>query len=67
MPLELERTISELEDKPKPPNLEDADTINVGTIENSRELKISHQLTQEHNHKLFQILKDYQDVFAWSY
>ena len=32
-PSELEKMISELEDKPKP-NLEDADTINVGTVEN---------------------------------
>ena len=31
--LELEKMILELEDKPKP-NLEEADTINVGTVEN---------------------------------
>ena len=65
-PSELEKMVSELENKPKP-NLEGADTINVGTVENPRELKIDHQLTQEHKHELFQFLKEYQDVFAWSY
>ena len=40
-PSELEKMVSELEDKPKP-NLEEADTINVGTVENPRELKIGH-------------------------
>ena len=38
-PSELEKMVSELEDKPKP-NLEEANTINVGTVENPRELKI---------------------------
>ena len=58
--------ILELEDTPKP-NLEEADIINVSTIKNPRELKIGHQLTQEHKHKLSQFLKEYQDMFAWSY
>ena len=57
-PFELEKMISELEDKPKP-NLDKADTINVETIENTRELKIGHQLTQEHKHELFHFLKEY--------
>ena len=47
---ELEKMISELEDKPKP-NLEEADIINIGTVENPRELKIDHQLTQEHKYE----------------
>ena len=50
-PSELEKMISELEEKPKP-NLEEANIINVSTIENPRELKIGHQLTQEHKHEL---------------
>ena len=65
-PLNLKKMISELEDKPKP-NLEKADIINVGTVENPRELKIGHQLIQEHKYELSQFLKEYQDVFAWSY
>ena len=40
-PFELEQIILELEDKPKQ-NLEEADIINVGTLENHRELKIGH-------------------------
>ena len=62
-PSELEKMISELEDKPKP-NLEEVNIINVGTVENPRELKIGHQLTQEHKYELSQFLKEYQDVFA---
>ena len=42
---ELEKMISEFEDKPKP-NLDEANTINVGIVENPQELKIVHQLTQ---------------------
>ena len=30
-------------------------------------MKIGHQLIPEHKHELFQFLKEYQDVFAWSY
>ena len=40
-PFELEKMISNLKDKPKP-NLDEVDTINVGTVENPQELKIGH-------------------------
>ena len=45
IPHELEKMVSELEDKPKP-NLDETITIIIGTIKNPQELKIGHQLSQ---------------------
>jgi hypothetical protein len=41
--------------------------VNLGTEENKREIKIGAALEPEVKKKITQLLRDYPDVFAWSY
>ena len=49
------------------PAKEELETINVGTEESQRELKIGTLVTQKERGDLIALLRDYVDVFAWSY
>ena len=49
------------------PAKEELETINVGTEESRRELKIGTLVTQKEREDLIALLRDYVDVFAWSY
>ncbi|KAG5226363.1 RNA-directed DNA polymerase (Reverse transcriptase), Ribonuclease [Salix suchowensis] len=49
------------------PAKEELETINVGDEENQRELKIGTLITQKEKEDLITLLRDYVDVFAWSY
>nr|XP_034900655.1 LOW QUALITY PROTEIN: uncharacterized protein LOC118038417 [Populus alba] len=49
------------------PAKEELETINVGNEEIKRELKIGTLITPEAKEELIALLKDYVDVFAWSY
>ena len=40
---------------------------NIGTLEHPRMVKISKALTTEQRNKYIKLLKEYVDVFAWSY
>ena len=40
---------------------------NIGTVEHPRMVKISKALTAEQRNRYIKLLKDYVDVFAWSY
>jgi hypothetical protein len=41
--------------------------INLGTFENPKEIRISSSLSQEEKQDLMELLKEFQEVFAWSY
>jgi hypothetical protein len=41
--------------------------INLGTSENPKEIKIGSNLSQEEKKDLMGLLKEFQEVFAWSY
>lgn len=64
-PEEIQDWVEEI-DKPKP-NLEQTETINVGTEAEPRELKIGVDLTPQQKSELSLFLSCYQDVFAWSH
>ena len=50
--------------QPQPEEVEDCD---IGTKENSKLVKISKYLPPEMKSKYVELLKQYKDVFAWSY
>lgn len=43
------------------------ETINIGTEENPRPILISYVLLSEEHEGLIGLLKEYQDIFAWTY
>ena len=49
------------------PAKEELETINVGNEENRKELKIGTLIAQTEREDLITLLRDYVDVFAWSY
>jgi hypothetical protein len=49
------------------PAKEELETIDVGTEEIKRELKIGTMITPKEREDLIVLLRDYVDVFAWSY
>lgn len=63
---ELRRQIEQYENR-KTPNIEEVETINLGTSDNPREVKIGTYLDQHQRKELIELLKAYKDVFARSY
>ncbi|GKV17025.1 hypothetical protein SLEP1_g27583 [Rubroshorea leprosula] len=49
------------------PNLSEVETVNLGTNEDKKEIKINGQLHLDKRKALVDLLKEFQDVFAWSY
>ena len=49
------------------PHTEATELINLGTEEDEKEVKIGTTLTAAERQKLVDLLKEYNDVFAWSY
>ena len=49
------------------PSHEDVEDINVGIEQEPRIVKLSTKLSAETKEKYFNLLKQYSDVFAWSY
>ncbi|WJX68053.1 hypothetical protein P8452_52464 [Trifolium repens] len=66
LPDELARLL-EQESKEIQPNQEPVELINLGTEHDKREVKIGSSLKAEEHEKLVELLKEYADVFAWSY
>ena len=58
-------------DVPRKPKLEhlksDIEECNIGTDENPKLIKILKSLPQTENVKYIELLKEFQDVFAWGY
>ncbi|XP_059315447.1 uncharacterized protein LOC132066075 [Lycium ferocissimum] len=65
-PEELTKDFEHFENKPKP-NLDETETINLGDSEIVRETRISVHLTPSQREELINLLRQYIDVFAWSY
>ncbi|XP_027767963.1 uncharacterized protein LOC114074305 [Solanum pennellii] len=63
---EINRELEQFEHKPKP-NLSETETINLGSSEDVKEIKISLHINQEIREAIIQLLFEYKDVFAWSY
>ena len=63
---ELMRLV-EQEEKEIKPHREDVETINLGEEDDEKEVKIGTNMTEETREKLRTLLKEFKDVFAWSY
>ncbi|KAL0552326.1 hypothetical protein IC582_011435 [Cucumis melo] len=63
---ELLRMVEE-EDEVLGPHQELVEAINLGSQEESKEVKIGTSLTSESRKKLINLLCEYSDIFAWSY
>ncbi|GKV44628.1 hypothetical protein SLEP1_g51790 [Rubroshorea leprosula] len=55
------------EEKPKLQPNQETETINLGTEDDRKEIKINAHLSIEDRKELIEILAKFQDVFAWSY
>jgi hypothetical protein len=49
------------------PTIEELETINVGSDQLKKELKIGTLITSEQRTKIITLLQEYSDFFAWSY
>ncbi|XP_039014758.1 uncharacterized protein LOC120144864, partial [Hibiscus syriacus] len=65
-PTELLRLV-EKEDKQILPHKEEVETVNLGTDEEIKEVKIGTTLTIQIKQELINLLQEFKDIFAWSY
>ncbi|GKV34732.1 hypothetical protein SLEP1_g43078 [Rubroshorea leprosula] len=54
------------EEKPKLQPNQETETINLGTEDDRKEIKINAHLSTEERKELTELLSEFQDVFAWS-
>src|SRR3954470_8394882 len=66
VPRELARLL-EQEDKAIQPHEEPIEVINLGSSEEKKEVKIGADLEHSIKQRLIQMLRDYVEIFAWSY
>ncbi|KAE8662571.1 No pollen germination related 2 [Hibiscus syriacus] len=66
VPTELLRLV-EKEDKQILPHKEEVETVNLGTDEKIKEVKIGTTLTVQIKQELINLLQEFKDIFAWSY
>ena len=66
MPENLPHEIEQLESQKKP-NLDETEVVNLGDEETVKETRVSIHLEAERKQELIKLLKQYVDVFAWSY
>src|ERR1043165_4625875 len=66
VPEELARLLRQ-EDKSIQPHEETLEVVNLGTEEVKREVKIGAVLEESVKQRLIEMLREYADVFAWSY
>ncbi|KAE8685499.1 BTB/POZ domain-containing protein SETH6 [Hibiscus syriacus] len=66
VPTELLRLV-EKEDKQILPHKEEIETVNLGTDEEIKEVKIGTTLTIQIKQELINLLQEFKDIFAWSY
>lgn len=64
---ELVRMLENEGSKIEPSQEEELETINLGAPDKPQEVKVSTSLSQEERTALIKLLKEYKDVFAWSY
>ena len=66
LPPELEKIVAP-EDQEMGPHQEETKIVDLGTSNGKKEVKIGTSMTAPICEELIALLKDYQDVFAWSY
>ena len=66
IPDEITRLL-EQEEKAIQPHQEEIELINLGTEDHKREIKAGATLEEGVKKKIFQLLREYSDIFAWSY
>jgi len=66
LPPELERIIAQ-EDREMRPHQEETELVDLGTSSGKKEVKIGTGMTAPIREELMALLKNYQDIFAWSY
>jgi len=63
---ELERIVAQ-EDQEMGPHQEETELVDLGTGSGKKEVKIGTGMTTPIREELTTLLRDYQDIFAWSY
>ena len=66
VPGELARLLQQ-EERTIQPHEEPVDTINLGTEEDKKEVKVGANLEPSVKERLIHLLHDYVEIFAWSY
>ena len=66
LPSDLKRLV-EAEERQILPHQETTENVNLGTEELKKEVKIGTSLSESIRKELIDLLKEYVDVFAWSY
>ncbi|XP_070047512.1 uncharacterized protein [Nicotiana tomentosiformis] len=66
IPKEIVRKGKNFENKPKS-NLDETETVNLGDFETVKETRISIHLSPSKKEEYTKFLKEYEDIFAWSY
>ena len=65
-PPELEKIVTQ-EDRKMGPHQEETKLVDLGTNSGKKEVKIDTGMTAPIREELMALLKNYQDIFAWSY
>ena len=63
---ELDRLLLQ-EERAIQPHEELAETVNLGTKEDKKEVKIGANMESSVKQRLIQMMRDYVEIFAWSY
>jgi len=66
LPPELEKIVTH-EDQEMGPHQEETEIVDLGTDNGKKEVKIGTGMAAPIREELTALLKDYQDIFAWSY
>ena len=66
LPQELNRMV-EQEDREVKPHQEETKVINLGVGKERKEVKVGTDMSANVRDELVALLRDYQDIFAWSY
>mgnify|MGYP003702686569 CR=1 FL=1 len=67
IPLVLKYLLDQEQERLVKPLVDEITTINVGTEKNPKLVQIGSTLSSEEPERLVTLLKDFKDVFAWSY
>ncbi|XP_070020409.1 uncharacterized protein [Nicotiana sylvestris] len=66
IPEEVVKVVENFENKPKS-NLDETKAINLGDVEAVKETRISIHLSPSEKKEYIYFIKEYEDIFAWSY
>ncbi|XP_077244859.1 uncharacterized protein LOC143884896 isoform X2 [Tasmannia lanceolata] len=66
-PLELQHMLKQEEERRAQPLKDEIEIINIGTEDLIQEIRIGNTLSSEERDELINLLKEYKEVFAWSY